>query len=667
MTDDFLADLNPQQLQAVNHNDGPAVVLAGPGTGKTKALTKRAARLVRDGIQPERILLITFSRDSAREMLSRAKALDSRCQFLSGGTFHATATKIINQNSHIFGFDKPFTILDPQDVNEIVKKIIAPLKEGDKRNWPQASTIAKMISFSANTKRPITDTIEHKWPTYIDFTEQVSQIRDLFIEYKLSRGLLDYDDCLIYFAALLEVPETGPLIRAKWSHVMIDEYQDTNQIQLDIVYGLAGEKQNILIVGDPAQSIYGFRGSAPATMKGFNERFPNARIIPLETNYRSPSEITDIVNAVDADMQIGFARTLNSNRGPSGSKPVIFEVADAVAEAETIAEKIIEHKTGGGEISENAVLVRSMSAARRIEAEFISRRLPYRVVGGIRIDEAAHIKDLLSIARAALNFSHEPAWLRLLRRYPKIGPKAADQIADRLVKADTITAINDILAEEAAKRKTQFSGLGFALHALSAALPPADLLANACAIMTPFWKDLWKEEWEDRRKDIDAVLLIAAEHGTLDAFLTAITLDHSLEKKSSSATPRNDERPVTISTIHGAKGLEWPIVHIPSFIRGHLPSLFASDPDEYEEEKRIFYVAVSRAQKKLLFYRPAYDTKGNFTVSSDYERLIKPFAVIERLVNDSNRPVAGRVETNARIDMRSRLFATSNSSSARTA
>lgn len=657
MTDDFLNDLNPQQLTAVLHNDGPAVLLAGPGTGKTKALTKRAARLVRDGVQPERILLITFSRDSAKEMLSRAKALDSRCEFLSGGTFHATATKIINQNSHVFGLDKPFTILDPEDVNEIIKKLIAPLKEGDKRNWPRASTVAKIISFAANTKIAIPDVIERKWAEYVDFIDDIVKTRDIFVEYKLSKGLLDYDDCLIFFAALLEFPETGSLIRQKWSHIMVDEYQDTNQIQLDIVYGLAGEQQNVLIVGDPAQSIYGFRGSAPATMTGFRDRFPNARVIPLETNYRSSSEITDIVNAVDSDMHIGFERTLNSNRGECGAKPVMFEVADAVAEAEAIATRIVQYKADGGEISDNAVLVRSMATARRIEAEFISRRIPYRVIGGIRIDEAAHIKDLLSIARVSINLEHEPAWLRLLQRYPKIGAKSADQIVARLIKAPSVGAAVQILNEEESARKTKFSGLAYTLQALSSAEPPAVLLANAAAIMSPFWKDLWKEEWDDRRKDVDAVLLIAAEHGTLDSFLTAITLDHSLEKKSATAESKAEERPVTVSTIHGAKGLEWPVVHIPSFLRGHLPSLFANGPDDYEEEKRIFYVAVSRPRDNLFFYRPAYDSKGNFTAPSDFERLIRPHIEIERLVNNTASQPPGRIETAARIDMRARLLA----------
>lgn len=656
MTIDLLADLNPAQAKAVSHMDGPAIVLAGPGAGKTKTLTKRAAMLVRNGVRPEQILLLTFSRASAKEMLARAKALDSRCEFISGGTFHATATKVINQNLHIFGATKPFTILDPEDATQIVKKVTEPIKADDNRNWPRASTITKIISFAANTQQSVGQAIERKAPDYLDFEDEIIAIQRAFAEYKLNRGMLDYDDILVYFAALLEDDTIGRLIRQQWSHVMVDEYQDTNALQLDIIYGLAGDQQNIFIVGDPSQSVYGFRGSAPSTMTEFAKRFPHAEIIALETNYRSSEEIVTIINAIDRNMKIGFDRTLRSNRGPSGEKPLILEVQDAVAESSAIADHILDHKANGGEISDNAVLVRSMSMARRIEAEFITRRIPYTVVGGIRIDEAAHIKDLLSIARLACNMEHEPAWLRLLHRYPKIGDKAASQITERAVLCSTIEAAVQVLGEEEIARRTKFTGLAFALTALSALRTPAELLANAAAIMDSFWQTVWPDDWADRRKDIDAILLIAAEHHSLDGFLTAVTLDHSLDKKNETNTDKAEENPVTISTVHGAKGLEWPAVHIPSFIRGHMPSIYANGPEDYEEEKRIFYVAVSRAMKSLVLYRPAYDAKGNFTSPSDYERIIQPHVHYDRYAPKTLSPTGGRIDTDHRIDMRARLL-----------
>lgn len=654
---DLLADLNPAQRDAVLHRDGPAIILAGPGAGKTKTLTKRAAALVRSGIAPEQILLLTFSRASAREMLHRAKALDPRCEFIAGGTFHATATKVLNQNTHLFGLDKPFTVLDPEDATQIIKKLMEPIKAGDQRNWPRASTISKVISYAANTLLPIGDAIERKAPDYEDFASEIAQIKKAFAAYKLARGMLDYDDILIYFAALLDDATIGPMIRRRWSHVMVDEYQDTNALQLQIVYGLAGDNQNITIVGDPSQSIYGFRGSAPATMKAFAERFPASKVIALETNYRSSSEIVDLVNAIDASMPADFERTLNSAKGPASITPVVVELEDAVAEATAIADRILEHKANGGEIADNAVLVRSMTFARRLEAEFIGRRIPYRVVGGIRIDEAAHIKDLLSIARLACNLDHEPAWLRLLERFDRIGQKAASTITERLVSCVLIDDAAAILAEEEAKRKSNFGGLGMALLAISAFRPPAETIANAAAIMNSFWSKLWQDEWPERRKDIDALLLIAEEHSSLDSFLTAVTLDHSLDKKNAGPAEKQDERPLTISTVHGAKGLEWPVVHIPSFIRGHMPSLFANNPDDFEEELRVFYVAASRAISELRFYRPNYDAKGNFVPASDYERIITDHITTERFTPKRQQVPSGRIDTGARIDMRARLLA----------
>lgn len=649
-------NLNNAQAAAVRHRDGPAIVLAGPGAGKTKTLTQRAAALVRSGIAPEQILLLTFSRASAKEMLHRAKALDPRCEFISGGTFHATASKILNQNTHLFGLDKPFTVLDPEDATQIIKKLVEPIKQGDKRNWPRASTIGKVISFACNTQTPLKEALERKAPDYLEFLPEFERIQRGFVAYKLDRGMLDYDDILQYFAALLENETVGPMIRKRWSHIMVDEYQDTNALQLRIVYGLAGERQNIMIVGDPSQSIYGFRGSAPATMTDFHGRFPDASVIALETNYRSSSEIVDLVNAIDSAMPNDFERTLHSARGSAHERPTIFELEDAVTEAAAIADHILDHKSEGGELSDNAVLVRSMSVARRIEAEFISRRIPYRVVGGIRIDEAAHIKDLLSIARLACNLDHEPAWLRLLERYNRVGPKAASAIADRVMTCAFAQDAVDILNEEAVSRKTEFTGLPAALLCLSNFRPPADMLSSAAAVMGPFWKQVWPDDWDDRRKDIDALLLIAEEHGSLDAFLTAITLDHSLDKKNQDPAEKQDERPVTISTVHGAKGLEWPIVHIPSFTRGHMPSLFANSPEDYQEELRVFYVATSRAVRTLRFYKPSYDGKGAFLSPSDYERLIEPYVDIQRYIPQKATAASSRIDTNVRIDMRSQLL-----------
>lgn len=655
MTHPNLSDLNPQQLQAVLHFKGPAAVIAGPGSGKTKTLTKRAAYLVSLGVQPERILLITFTRASSQEMLDRAKALDSRCEFISGGTFHATAAKVIRRYAHAFGLSNVLSVLDQGDAIQVIKSLVYAAKGDDQRNWPRAETIAKIISYASNTKLSLDIVLEKRWKEYAEFAPELKIIRRDYAEYKMGKSLLDYDDCLIYFAALLNDPAIGPKVRNEWDFVMIDEYQDTNALQLDIVYGLANADNNIMCVGDPSQAIYGFRGSAPSTVSGFTSRFPETNIIPLETNYRSNQEIIDIVNAIDESMQFKSNRTLNASRGSGLHQPTVFEVADSVAEARSIADQILEYKDQGGEVADNAVLVRSMSFARRIEAEFLTRKIPYRVIGGMQLNEAAHIKDLLSIARIALNPLHEPAWLRILQRYQKIGQKTAEKITNKLIEARGIADAITILNSQEKHYKRKFTGLAPSLATLINGDDVAENLTRVVGLMEPLWKTIWHEDWLKRRKDIDAILLISAEYPSLDSFLTNITLDNIFQKKSSTNAEKQEENPVIISTVHGAKGLEWPVVHIPSFIQGHMPSTYATTPDEIEEEKRIFYVATSRAMDQLNFYRPAFDHKNNFNAISDFQPIIDKLISHQTLA--SMRDPITIIETNATIDMRSILLA----------
>jgi DNA helicase-2/ATP-dependent DNA helicase PcrA len=639
-------------MDAVMHRDGPCGVLAGPGAGKTAVLTRRAAELVRSGVPPERVLLLTFTRNSAREMLDRARQMEPACEMISGGTFHSVATRLINRNAHVFGVEK-FTILDPDDCRQIVKKLMEPMRAGAD-NWPTPAAVAKVISLSTNTCSTVEEAVKKVTTRHLQLVDVFQEVRDAFVSYKLERNLLDYDDCLEYFAVLLEDPDIGPLIREQWDYCLFDEYQDTNAIQLKIVYGLAGERRNVMVVGDASQAIYGFRGAAPATMTNFYKQFPDARLIKLETNYRSSQEIVDLVNAADRLTNSGFQRTLVSASGKSGVRPVILESQDEVVQAAEIGKAILAHKANGGEIRDCAVLVRSMSFARRIEVELTTRKIPYKVTGGLRIDEAAHVKDLLCLARIATNHQHEPAWLRILSRHKRIGDVAAAEIAERVSTLGDGMGAPDILEKEAIDRKTTFEGLPEALRGLMVGgRQPIASLSDAVACMEPFWRELkeWKDDWEDRRRDIDAILHIAGEHRDLDSFLTAITLDYSVDSKKSEDGPRDEEAPCTISTVHGAKGLEWPVVHIPSFIRGHMPSNYAED---FDEEARILYVALSRARRELIIHKPLFDAKSGYTSTSDYERILRPLCLVEK----SRQPASGGVSvtTTKRIDMKSRLL-----------
>ena len=655
-------DLNRQQQAAVDHRQGPAIVLAGPGAGKTKVLTARAAALIQDGVMPERILLLTFTRAAAKTMTRRARAIDERAEFVSSGTFHSWAIKLINANAHVFGRDKPFTVLDQEDAYELIKKAMEPLKDGGD-NWPRASTVNKMISYSINTNRAIEDVIRERHPDYQDLSELIEEVAANYAESKLDRGLIDYDDVLTYVAILLEDEEIGHQIRSQYDQVMIDEYQDTNELQLRVVNGLSGKNNAVMIVGDPGQAIYSFRGSAPATMQRFLDQYPMSKVYNLEINYRSSDEIIEVVNVIDHAMDIGFERDLKSARGPSGHKPRIIEVTDNTAEAVAIADAILEDKSNGGEISDHAILVRSTASARRIEAEFITRKIPHRVLGGTRIDEAAHIRDLLSIARLITNLTHEPAWLRMLSRFRRIGEKAANNITQRIM-ADQQSGNGQLmgvehacntLRDEARQRKSDLDLLAHALEVMNRSGDIADRLHAVIETMTPLWSAIWADDWKARARDLDAMTLIAEEHATLESFLTTVTLDASIDREKPGNIDADEEPPVTVSTIHSAKGLEWKHVHVPAFVAGGMPSMFANRPEEHDEEMRVFYVAASRAEKHLSFYKPRLNNQGNFTAPSPYEAMIARHVEYQRNSATPSHAAPGKLQTSKRIDLRSKL------------
>lgn len=653
-----MTTLNKEQQEAVDHKDGPCIVLAGPGAGKTAVLTRRTAKLVSSGVAPERILLLTFTRLAAKEMLERAKAINPQCENVDGGTFHSLATRIVNQNNHLFGKTKPFTILDVEDNQTIVKQLTNEVRgHSSEEDWPSPSAIQRVISFSTNTRMSIAEAIFSVTPNYVHLTNKIELIRDKYFDYKIERGLLDYDDCLEYFSALLGNEEIAPAIRAKWDYILVDEYQDTNKLQLEIVYGLVSKsKNNIMIVGDPAQSIYSFRGSAPETMTGFRNKFPKSKVINLDTNYRSSPEIVDVVNSIDRKLGIGFNRTLRSFQKNGDDLPNFVECGNANTQASALADNILESKNSGKcKLSQNAVIVRAMAYARPIEIEFTKRKIPYKIVGGLRIDEAAHVKDLLSIARIASNPQHEPAWLRVLTRFRKLGSKTANEISSMMGVAVGIQDVVDQLEHYPSKKKFDFKPLIDSLKEFDKTdLTPSEKLELTVQYMEPLWSNLkeWKDDWKDRKKDLESIISIANDHATVESFLSTITLDYSVDnKKTHEKEPRYEDDMVTITTVHGSKGLEWPRVHIPSFISGHIPSTYTLDT---KEEMRILYVAVSRAKKDLFIYKPLFNAHGSFSQESEFEAMVKPHCNVIKIKKGATLG-SDRIVSSTKIDMKAVL------------
>lgn len=605
MTEDpILAGLDPQQRAAATHVDGPGLIVAGAGAGKTTVLVRRTAHLVRTGIDPSRILLLTFTRASAASILDRARAFSPDVRDVVGGTFHSVAARVIRENHHVFGLPEGFTVMDPDDVDDTLKRLMAD--SPSHLALPRSSTVAKIISFARNTQRTVQETLmlPQNWK-HRDLITWFVGIADRYLEYKKRLGILDFDDLLEFWARMAEHDALGAMLGDRFSYVMVDEHQDSNALQLRIIYGLGGSQGNVMAVGDPSQSIYGFRGAAPGTMFDFRRQWPATKTFLIETNYRSTPEIVALADRVDRSMLQRFERNLVAAKPSNGMRPSIVHVPDADSEADWIVDRILANRDEGMAFEKQAVLVRSSRRARHVEAKLAAAGIPYKFFGGIKLHEAAHIKDLISVLRVAINPSDEPAWLRFLPILPRIGIKTAAGISADLVDSVDAAEVIRRLSGMALKRKE----LAVAIPVIRAVIAASSALAaleGARRELGPFLADRWGDEWEWRKKDIDDVVDLAATQGTTENFLRMITIDVAIDKKSETKrSAMQDERPMSVCTVHAAKGLEWDAVFVPSFVSGHMPSQFAEPGEGDEEEKRLFYVAVTRARKDLRLLKPS--------------------------------------------------------------
>jgi len=649
--EDILSGLNPGQREAVSAVDGAYLVVAGAGSGKTTVLSRRVAALIKIGIDPSSILLLTFTRAAAKNMIERAKKLSPGAVDVVGGTFHSIAHKLVVENHNLFRLPEKPTILDPEDVKSAFRKIAAEIG-GKDENLPKASLIAKAHSYAINTKRELDDVVWDRHPQFsyaIDFIVQCSR---RYREYKAERGLLDYDDLLVAWDKMMDHPQVGEAVRQSFRYVLVDEHQDSNAIQCSIIEKLGGHKPNVMAVGDPAQAIYAFRGSAPRTMFAFRECWPDCRIINLDTNYRSGEDILGVANAIDRSMHERFDRELRPAPGAYGETPALVTVPTLDDEAVYVAERILENKADGIDLSDQAVLVRSMSAARHIEAEFVRRRIPYKVSGGIRISDAAHIKDILCLARTVVNILDEPAWTRVLTMAKGVGDKKAEAVYREISKTFSVEGMFDpsdrIL--EMCRKSPDIGRITEARRILGAGGPPLEAIHNAVAALDELFGFRY-EDWKSRKTDIEAVAGLAEGHDTLDSFLSNVVLDHSVDKKANVQPSEDEERPVTLSTVHSAKGLEWDVVFIPSFVDGHMPSVFAKEPEEFEEEKRILYVAFTRPRKSLHVVKPVIGRQNALAASSPFEALFSDM-VLKKQVGERRSPKSFMLNVSAEIDFR---------------
>jgi DNA helicase-2/ATP-dependent DNA helicase PcrA len=600
---EILEKLNPAQREAVESIEGPVLVIAGAGSGKTRTLTTRLAYLVSLGIPAEKILLLTFTRKAAREMISRAEALvGNSCGKVQGGTFHSLCHYMLRQYGYLLGFSPNFTVLDRGDSEDLLNLLKNSLGfPGAKRHAPKKETLATILSKIKNQGKTLEKIITTEYPNFVDLIPQIERLFKEYELYKREHQLMDYDDLLINWLTILkEYPQVREEVGRRYNYIMVDEYQDTNLLQGEIVVYMASSHRNVMAVGDDSQSIYGFRGANYRNIFDFPKYFPEARIIKLEQNYRSTQPILDLANAIIERSKIKYTKVLFSNK-KEGPKPILFRAKDDHAGSEFVADEILRLTNEEGiPLSQIAVLMRAAFHSYDLELELTKRGIPFVKYGGLKLLESAHIKDVVSILRILVNPYDFLSWNRVLLLLEGVGPRSAERIVNLLKTSDLESAIFNI------KRQFSQPELQKLLHLfqelMGKRLPPFETLSQVLSFYEPIFERTYYEDSHRRERDLESLIALSEKYETLEEFLTDLVLEPIY---SSEVEGERKEEILTLSTIHSAKGLEWHTVFVLSVIEGRFPSSYSLlNPEELEEERRLFYVAVTRAKERLYLIAP---------------------------------------------------------------
>jgi DNA helicase II / ATP-dependent DNA helicase PcrA len=598
--------LDDAQLEAAMHGDGPLIIVAGAGTGKTRTLTSRVASLLERGVTPERVLLLTFTRRAAEEMRSRAATLcgaGDAARRIWGGTFHAVAHRLITEYADSLGLAE-VTVLDPGDVVDLVELLRdehgLTATSGAAR-VPRAATIADIYTRSVNTGRPARDVIVTDYPWTEPHTEAVLDVLKGYVARKRQRGLLDFDDLLLYWRALLAQPAIAERLRQRWDHVLVDEYQDVNRVQVDIVTGLRPGGRGLTVVGDDAQAIYAFRGASSDHLLDLHRTLPAATLVKLERNFRARQPLLDLANVVrpgDGAHRV----TLHAHRAGGGRRPRVIRCHDAGEEARVIADAVLGALDDGVALREQAVLMRAAHHSDLLELELTARRIPYLKYGGLKFLEAAHVKDFLACLRLVANPHDEIAWFRLLRLHDAIGPARARNLLPLVLRDDSDE--NEVVAAAPAAARIRLDATMRGILAARANGSAAIVVERCVELLRPLVERRYPDSGV-RLVDIDRLAGAAATSVDLAGFVAEVTLDPAASSSDYAKPPHLDEDFLTLSTVHSAKGLEWSRVHVMHAVDGSFPSDMALSTDEgLDEERRLFYVAVTRARDELAVYTP---------------------------------------------------------------
>ena len=623
-------ELNDEQWAVVREEGGPLLVLAGAGSGKTRTLTYRVARLLESGVSPDRILVATFTNKAARSMLLRVSELvGAGIRLPWGGTFHHIGHKMIRRHADRLGYERNFSIIDGEDARQMVNACITETVEKKIAKFPKGDVLRDIFSFGANTQQSLADVIADRYPHFSFCGEAIVEVARMYRERKKKLGVMDFDDLLLNWRRLLmEHPDILERYAETFLHVLVDEYQDTNLIQGDITDLLAGCHRNLMVVGDDSQSIYSFRGANYANIISFPERYPDCRIFRLETNYRSTPEILNMANLTIQKNPRQFPKTLRAVRG-RGLRPALVAARNVGQQADFISQRIIELMREGISPCDVAVLYRAHYHSMEVQMEFTRRAIPFELRSGIRFFEQAHIKDVASYMRVLQNPFDEPAWKRLLGHYEKSGRVTVDKIWQAIgVEKNPLEAF---LSPEFLRKSGKAARPGLEqcrkvfqdLLALGAEPAHAVIID---LILRNGYEDYLLSAYTDAQGRVDDLVQLAnfsARFAGMEEFLGEMALLTGVTEEDDEAPGRAEK--VILSTIHQAKGLEWKVVFLLWCADGMIPLARAlHDPDGEEEERRLFYVATTRAKDELYLSYPTVEySRGGGYVAVKPSRFIR--------------------------------------------
>jgi DNA helicase II / ATP-dependent DNA helicase PcrA len=633
---DFKSELNDEQYAAVTAKPGPALVLAGAGSGKTRTLTYRVAYLLHQGVQPYQILLLTFTNKSAKEMLQRVEDLTGIKRYqLWGGTFHSIAQRILRVHGELVGLKRSYTILDESEAESLLKNAINKVdpKFIKGKNNPKPKVVHNMISYARNTCRTVFEEAEERYPFLEGMARKIADIYEVYRKTKLEHQVVDYDDLLEYLLKLLrEHPEVTAQYQERFKHILVDEYQDTNRLQSEIVDYFGGAHHQIMAVGDDAQCIYTWRGADFDNIMRFTDRHEGAVIHKIETNYRSSPQILEFANAVLAAQPAGhgYAKELRAVR-QDGEKPYFVPLMDTRGQAKFIIQRVEGLLDEGRSLSDIAILYRAHYHAMDLQMELTRLNIDYQITSGVRFFEQAHIRDFSAQLRFASNPADVSAFVRFTGLLPKVGPKTAERIHEftkKLAEKQGKDFCDVLVSEEVLKKvpndaKEEWPSLAETIREVSAALTEESPEAVVQLALDGWYSSFIREiypNWTERADDLQSLVSFASRFETMQELLSQLVLLASESNERSEGEALDCLR---LTTIHQAKGLEFPVVFVIGLADGLFPLKRTIDDGDIEEERRLFYVAVTRAMEELYLTYPMLNQQGNSVMRLKPSRFIQ--------------------------------------------